>query len=109
MYNFKDIIRINREVGESGEVRDESSLKFALSIVKNNKSWIYELSYIIRSLIVDHPFIDGNKRTAYVLCSIYFSDHNRKLNKQKLVETIYLIAKKNISDINKIARKILKC
>ncbi|MFC1697991.1 hypothetical protein ACFL1H_06635, partial [Nanoarchaeota archaeon] len=66
MINKKDIIRINQEIGETGELSNESSLDFALHMIKHKKSWLYELSYLIRSILVDHVFKDGNKRTALV-------------------------------------------
>ena len=109
MYNLKDIIRINQEVGETGELRDSSSIDFAISITKNNKSWLYELSYLARSIIIDHVFVDGNKRTAYILCTLYFEKQNKEYNDQKLIIAILKIARKNITDINKIARLLLKC
>ncbi|MBU0756543.1 MAG: Fic family protein [Nanoarchaeota archaeon] len=109
VYNLKDIIRINQEIGESGQIRNDSSLQFALGIIKQKKSWLYELSYLTRSLLLDHPFIDGNKRTAYILCTLYFYDNKIEFDKTKLVKKIYEIAKKNISDINKIVRELSKC
>ena len=109
MYNLKDLARINQEIGESGELREKSNIEFALDIVKRKKSWLYELAYLLRSLIVDHPFIDGNKRTAYMLCILYFEDNKQSYDDEKLVKIVYQIAKKSTTDINKIIRMILKC
>jgi prophage maintenance system killer protein len=109
VYNLKDMIRINQEIGETGELRNGSSLEFALSMNKYNKSWLYKLCYLIRSILVDHPFIDGNKRTAFVLCTIIFEDNNLNYNKDKLVIQLHMVAKKSITDLNKIARMLLKC
>ena len=64
LINKKDMVGANQEIGCNGEFSNESSLDFALSIVKQKKSWLYELSYLVRSLLVDHIFQDGNKRTA---------------------------------------------
>ena len=58
---------MNQEIGESGTLHNENSLDFAFSIIRRKKSWLYELSYLIRSLLVDHVFEDGNKRTAMVV------------------------------------------
>jgi len=100
---------MNQEIGESGQLRDSSSITFALSLTKQKKSWLYELSYLIRSMLIDHPFVDGNKRTAYILCCLYFEDHQFSFQDELLVKTVHVIAKKNIQDINKIGRMILKC
>ncbi len=104
--NKKDIIRINQEIGESGEFQNESSLEFALHTIKHKKSWLYELSYLIRSLLVDHCFRDGNKRTALVITITYFEDEDIKFDKDALIKLIWDIAKKNVADINKIQRMV---
>ena len=67
LINKKDIIAINQEIGENGLFQNESSLDFALSIIKQKRAWLYELSYLVRSLLVDHVFQDGNKRTAFYI------------------------------------------
>jgi len=109
VYNLKDIIRINQDIGESGELRDDSSIKFALSIGKNKKSWLFELSYIVRGLLVDHPFVDGNKRTAYLLCTLIIEDNKYQCDDDKIVKNIHLISKKSVNDINKITRMMIGC
>ena len=109
MYNKKDIIRLNQEIGEKGELHNESSLEYALYIVKAKKSWLFELSYIIRSLLIDNVFRDGNKRTAYILCVLYFEDHGKEYGDFALVVAMDFIAKKNINDVNKIQRVLEKC
>ena len=63
LINKKDIIGVNKEIGCNGEFSNESSLEFALSIVKQKKSWLFELCYIVRSLLVDHVFQAPNGRT----------------------------------------------
>ena len=103
---LKDIIRANQEIGELGELQNKSSLEYALSIVKERKSWLHELSFLVRSIIADHSFKDGNKRTALALIMTYFEDRNIECDKERLVEVIYSISKQNITDINRIARLI---
>ncbi len=109
VYNLKDIIRINQEIGEKGELRNQASLDFALSMMKGYKSWLYELSHFVRCLAVDHPFVDGNKRTAFMLCTLYFDDNKRQFDDEKLVKAIFKIAKKSINNVNAIGRELLKC
>jgi len=102
--NKKDIVRINQEIGENGKFHNESSLDFALSIIKNKKSWLYELSYLIRSLLVDHAFEDGNKRTAMIVLVTYLNDKDLEYDKDRIINVFWKISKKNITDINKIMR-----
>jgi len=104
--NKKDIIRINQEADESGEFGNESSLDFALGIIRQEKSWLYELSYLVRSIIVDHVFKDGNKRTAFLLVIGYFEDKNIDCNKDIVYKAVYDTSRKNIKDINRIMRMI---
>ena len=104
--NKKDLIGINQQIGSNGKLHNEDSLDFTLSIIKQNKNWLYELSYITRSLLVDHCFEDGNKRTAIVVIVTYFENNNLDYDKDKLTKIVWGIAKKNITDINKLMRMI---
>ena len=106
MLNKKDLIGINRGIGGNAKFHNEDGLDFALSIVKQNKSWLYELSYIVRSLLVDHCFEDGNKRTAIIVIMTYFENNNLDCDKDKLIKIVWNIAKKNTTDINKLMRLI---
>ena len=102
----KDLSGINQEVGSNGKFHNESSIDFALSIAKQKKSWLYELIYIVRSLLVDHCFEDGNKRTAIIVIITYFENYDLDYDKDKLIKNVWGISKKNIDDINKLMRLI---
>ena len=102
----KDLSGINQEVGSNGKFHNESSIDFALSIAKQKKTWLYELSYIVRSLLVDHCFEDGNKRTAIIVIITYFENYDLDYDKDKLIKNVWGISKKNIDDINKLMRLI---
>ena len=59
----EDLIRINKGFG--GNIHNESSLDFALGQQENNKFGEYtKLAYLLRAILVDHAFQDGNKKTA---------------------------------------------
>lgn len=104
--NKKDLIGINQQIGSNGNFHNEDSIDFALSITRQNKSWLYELSYIVRSLLVEHCFEDGNKRTAIIVIITYFENNDLGYDKDKLIKIVWNISKKNISDINKLMRMI---
>ena len=106
LINKKDIARINQEIGGNGLFQNESSLDFALSIIKQKKSWLYELSYLLRGLLVDHAFQDGNKRTALIIAITYLEDRDLEYDKESIIKIIWEISKKNVKDINKITRMI---
>lgn len=102
----KDLIRINQEIGEGGQLQNESSLEFALGMMKLRKGWLYELAYLLRSLVIDHNFKDGNKRTALAAAILYFEEEKVNWDRERMVKTIYEIAKKNYKSIDKIMRVI---
>ena len=92
--NKKDLISINQEVGGNGNFRKEHSIDFALSTSRQGKSWLYELCYIVRCLLVDHCFEDGNKRTAIIVIITYFENNNLNFDKDKSIKIVLQIAKK---------------
>lgn len=100
----KDVIAFNQEIGESGELHNESSLDFALQLVKVKRNWVYEASYLLRSLLTDHVFRDGNKRTALLVALYYLQENGKECDKEKLVQLMRQIAKNHITDPVKIAR-----
>ena len=102
LVNKKDLIRINQEIGEKGSFSNESSLDFALNIIKQKKSWLYELSYLVRSILVDHVFTEGNKRTALLLITLYLDQKHLDYDEQRLVQTVLKIAKKSFRNPKKI-------
>lgn len=106
MLTKKDLLRINQEMGEEGHFQNEASVDFAVSMMRQRRSWLHELAYILRSLLVDHAFNDGNKRTALAVTIVYLQEREISFDKEKLVKVIYEIAKKNYTSIDKIMRTI---
>ncbi len=102
--NKKDIIRFNQENHQKGEFSNESSLEYALSLIQQRKAWLKELSCLLRSILVDHVFKDGNKRTALSLAIYYFEEAEKEVDKEKLTRIIWKISKNNITNVNKIMR-----
>jgi hypothetical protein len=100
----KDIISLNKEIGETGMMSNESSLDFALATNKIKNNWLLELSYLTRSLLVDHVFRDGNKRTCFLVVSYYFDYYKKLYGKDVLLFTVRKIARKNIQSTLKIMR-----
>jgi len=101
----EDILRIN--FGFGGGLRNDSSLNFALEKQKDDKLGAYKkLAYLLRAILVDHPFSDGNKRTATFLCMAFANEENLQTDKELLAHQIVSIAKNNIADIRNIADRI---
>lgn len=101
----KDIIAINQKFAE-GHFENESSLDYSLSLLKRNISWTKKLAHLIRSIIVDHAFTDGNKRSAYAVLLAYADLYSYKIEEKRAINIVKTIVLKNIKSIRKIERMI---
>ena len=101
----EELLRINRGFG--GGLRNDSSLDFALEMLKNKKIGDYKkLAYLIRAILVDHPFSDGNKRTAAYLALKFTEGKNKEVDRELLLHHIVSIAKNNITEIKNIEYRL---
>ncbi|PIN91487.1 hypothetical protein COU57_00335 [Candidatus Pacearchaeota archaeon CG10_big_fil_rev_8_21_14_0_10_32_14] len=97
----EDIIRINHGFG--GTLRNDSSLDFAIDKQNDKKLGEYKkLSYLLRAILVDHPFSDGNKRTAMFICFAFSYEFNKEVDIDLLKHHMVSIAKKNENIIKNI-------
>lgn len=97
----KDIVRINHGFG--GAVRNDASIDFALQMQENNKLGEYKkLAYLWRAILVDHPFTDGNKRTASFVALMFADECRKQVDRELLIHHIIAIAKQNVIDIRNI-------
>lgn len=104
----EDLIRINRGFG--GELRNVSSLEYALDIQKNGKLGDYKkLAYMLRAILIDHVFSDGNKRTASFLALAFADENKKEVDQDLLYQQILSITKNNITEIRNIADRIKTC
>lgn len=101
----EDLLRIN--VGFGGGLRNDASLDFAFDVQGNNKLGVYKkLAYLLRAILVDHPFTDGNKRTAMFVVLAFANEHDKKVDRELLLHQIVSIAKRNITDIRNISDRL---
>ncbi len=88
---LEEILRLHFQViedfGGSHGVRDESRLKSVTEAPRQEVfgqeqyPTVYEKAAVyLRNLIGDHPFVDGNKRTAIIICGIFLARNGIKLN-----------------------------
>ena len=99
------LLRINHGFG--GNLRSDSSLDFAIEKQKDSKIGVYKkLAYLWRAILVDHPFLDGNKRTATFLGFVFAEEYKKNVNRDLLIHHATSIAKNNITDIRKIERRL---
>lgn len=97
----EDLLRVNHGFG--GGLRNDSSLDFALEIQENMKLGPYKkLAYLLRAILVDHPFTDGNKRTAAYAAMAFAEENKKQVDHDLLIHQIVSIAKKNLTSIRQI-------
>lgn len=101
MLSRKDIIAINQEF-HTGKIANAGSLDYAVDQAKRSRDWLKAASLLIRSIIRDHVFEDGNKRTAAAVICAYVEMQNLNYNKERVDTAVLTIAKKNMDDIRKI-------
>ena len=101
MLTKDDILRI-AELFERRKMINESSLEFALSSARHNKDWIRQLAYIIRAILIDHVFQDGNKRISSALIMAALENQKIDYDPYAVDRAVTLIIKKNLTNIEKI-------
>ena len=86
MIAISDVLSIHKilidNFGGAMGVRDESALRSALQRPFQTfdgqylyKSILEKASALVGSILINHPFIDGNKRTGYVLLRQYLLEN----------------------------------
>lgn len=85
------------EFGGAPGIRDESLLESALARPRN--LWSYEKATLFRlaaaythGIVKNHPFIDGNKRTGYVIGGIFLERNGHTLNASEEEATAAIMA-----------------
>jgi len=104
MFSANDVVNINKRFSD-GHLANKNSLEFAISSIKHKTS-LDQISYLVRAIVVDHVFSDGNKRTAAAILIAFFIELEIGFDPDKIAKIILDISRKNISDINKIRRMI---
>ena len=101
----KDLLRINSGFG--GNPRNDSSIEYAITMQENKRYGEYKkLAFLIRAILVDHPFTDGNKRTATFLILDFADQNKREVVKEIMMHQIISIAKHSITEIRNIENRL---
>ncbi len=106
MITISRIKEINERYG--GTLRNDAEIETALYLGKG-KCVFKKLAYLLKAILVGHPFTDGNKRTALMVALIMLEDCEIKINdlqKVRLIAKITKIASENIVDVSRIERWI---
>ena len=91
MIKQEDVLKIHKllvdQFGGSHGVRDENSLNSAINrpFATYDQQELYpepvdKAAVILESIVTNHPFIDGNKRTGYVLARLFLLKSGLDIN-----------------------------
>lgn len=103
MISIEEIREINRRFADGKIINN--SIYYAIE----QKSLRDKISHILRSLVIDHTFSDGNKRTAYITTLLIFERSDIHIYKDALTKMIIRIARENIIDIQEIIILVERC
>lgn len=106
MIKQEDVLRIHKllidQFGGSHGVRDESSLNSAINrpFATFDQKELYpepfdKAAAILESIVTNHPFIDGNKRTGYVIARLLLlkSGLDIKATQEEKYEMVIAVSK----------------
>ncbi|MFH0868626.1 MAG: Fic family protein [archaeon] len=102
----KELEKINRKLEPGSKLKNPGNLEFAAEHAIRTQDWMKKLAYLLRAIVVDHAFDDGNKRTGAYLVTLFFDENKVAYDDEKVKKLIIKIASKNVTDVNKIRRMI---
>ena len=102
MISVKEVEKIHKILieafGGSHGIRDMISLDSALArpfqTFGNDDLYptsIHKAAALIESLLINHPFVDGNKRTGYVLMRIFLINNGLDINATQEDKYVFVI------------------
>ncbi|MBI2145591.1 Fic family protein [Candidatus Woesearchaeota archaeon] len=100
----EELTSLNKKFSE-GKVINKPSLEFAESAAKRTKNWQKQAAFVIRAIVADRPFEDGNKRTAAAYLSGLLEEYKIPYDPFKIDKLVLTIAK-DTKSIEKIRRMI---
>ena len=120
MILVEDVITIHQilisRFGGAAGIRDRGALESALARPYSTFAGtdlypdeVDKAAALFESLLNNHPFVDGNKRVAYVVTRIFLLDHNIDLHASQEEKYDFVIASAEgrfqLKDINEWLRK----
>ena len=97
----KAIIEINEQF-DNGHVINANSLNYIIEEARKSENWLKSLAIVVRGILIDHIFEEGNKRTTAAVIATWLDMENLYYNKDKINDLIIKILKKNITNLNEI-------
>ncbi len=101
----KDVIVMNQRFAD-GRMMNQSSLLYALDQANKTNSWLRACAVLVRAILVDHVFEEGNKRTAAGVIVAFLEENENNFHPENIAQVVAEIVTKNITDIITIERLI---
>lgn len=94
----------------NGRVINKLSLEFAESAMRKTKNWQEQAAYVIRAIVVDHAFEDGNKRTASAYLAGFLETYKIPYDPFKIDKIVLTLARgtKSIGKIRRMIRNAIR-
>lgn len=100
--SFEDIVEVNKELGEQGTLVSSGNLSFIVAKQRNSEDIIAAAAVLLFGIITLHPFIEGNKRTAfnsaYILLRSNGLNMNASADDPRAARFLYEIAQNKVSE-----------
>jgi death on curing protein len=81
---FQKIIEIHadiiRDFGGASGIRDDATLDYVIYKVNRSRKSLRKSSIILHGIATGHPFVDGNKRTAFVAADNLLRDRGYQIS-----------------------------
>lgn len=101
----KDIIAMNKSFAD-GHMMNQSSLLYALDQSNKTTSWLRACAMLVRAILIDHVFEEGNKRTAAAIIVAFLEENGNNFHPENIARVVAEVVIKNITEITTIERMI---
>ena len=106
MIKTESIIRINRKHG--GVLINRGNLEFAVDAANSEGNIYRSNAHLLRGIIQNHPFSDGNKSTASEIVLGRFSKRGIDCDKEPFERGMVRLARENNTPLIKIEGRLRK-
>jgi death-on-curing family protein len=101
---IEEIVEINRRLGEGGVLINKGNLQFILSEAENARLLVEKAAIFLCDIVRLHPFLDGNKRTAFHTMLYFLELNNKKFkytreDESKIEKMLNRIARKRETEV----------
>lgn len=102
----KDIVAINQRF-DTGRVVNEGSLSYALDRANSSRSWLRSCAILVRAVLLDHVFEEGNKRTAAAIVVSFFEEQGLSYDPEGVARGVVRILMRKTTSLRAIEGVIL--